>query len=93
LYESNLPEYTKTFIFFEAILAQVVTFAFGAEFPRFFSAEHRALLNSRSTNPDAYTLLSSSRMSKDDKASVAAAQLLIDDEPDDWCVATPRGPK
>ncbi|KAF2026155.1 hypothetical protein FB567DRAFT_330742 [Paraphoma chrysanthemicola] len=23
-------------------------------------------------------------MSKDDKASVAAAQLLIDDEPDDW---------
>jgi hypothetical protein len=32
-------------------------------------------------------------MSKDDKASVAAAQLLIDDEPDDWCVATLRGPK
>jgi cytochrome c oxidase assembly factor 4 len=25
-------------------------------------------------------------MSKDDKASAAAAQLLIDDEPDDWCV-------
>jgi hypothetical protein len=24
-------------------------------------------------------------MSKDEKASVAAAQLLIDDEPDDWC--------
>jgi cytochrome c oxidase assembly factor 4 len=25
-------------------------------------------------------------MSKDDKAGAAAAQLLIDDEPDDWCV-------
>lgn len=25
-------------------------------------------------------------MSKDGKASAAAAQLLIDDEPDDWCV-------
>jgi hypothetical protein len=25
-------------------------------------------------------------MSKDEKASAAAAQLLIDDEPDDWCV-------
>jgi hypothetical protein len=24
-------------------------------------------------------------MSKDDKAGAAAAQLLIDDEPDDWC--------
>jgi hypothetical protein len=26
------------------------------------------------------------KMPKDEKASAAAAQLLIDDEPDDWCV-------
>jgi cytochrome c oxidase assembly factor 4 len=26
-------------------------------------------------------------MSNDDKARAAAAQLVIDDEPDDWCVA------
>jgi hypothetical protein len=33
---------------------------------------------------------SSFNMSKDQKASAAAAQLLIDDEPDDWCVQWPR---
>jgi hypothetical protein len=29
-------------------------------------------------------------MSKDQKASAAAAQLLIDDQPDDWYVQWPR---
>jgi hypothetical protein len=30
---------------------------------------------------------SSFKMSNDDRARAAAAQLVIDDEPDDWCVA------
>jgi hypothetical protein len=41
--------------------------------------------HSRLNYPSLIPALALLNMSKDDKASAAAAQLLIDDEPDDWC--------
>jgi hypothetical protein len=64
---------------------KVVTLTLGAEFSRLFSAEHRALLTP-SALFDSTPNPSSLQMPKDEKASAVAAHLLIDDEPDDWCV-------
>jgi hypothetical protein len=61
-----------------------VTFTVGTEFCRACSVHHRAFTSS---HPSATTPTPALfKMSKDEKASAAAAQLLIDDEPDDWCV-------
>jgi hypothetical protein len=38
------------------------------------------------TLQSSFTVLALSNMSKEDKARAAAAQLVIDDEPDDWYV-------
>jgi len=40
------------------------------------------------TSYNQFRFLNSSKMSNDDKARAAAAQLVIDDEPDDWYVST-----
>lgn len=79
-----IPEYTKTFNFFDAIVCSVVTFTLGAKLRRSLSADPERFLAVTCLDQPRYS--ASFKMPKDDKASAAAAQLLIDDEPDDWCV-------
>lgn len=84
---SHIPEYTKTFIFLLAIMSRVVTFTQRTVFLRRPSVHQTSAAHFSGLTPPASPIPSSYKMPADDKSRVAAAQLLIDDEPDEWCVA------
>jgi hypothetical protein len=79
-----IPEYTRTFIFLDAIVLDMVTFTNG---PIFSARAQSTTLQCTTVFTPPNSIPSSFKMSNEDKARAAAAQLVIDDEPDDWCVA------
>ena len=79
----SIPEYTKTFNF---LVAMMVTLCFGAEIVRLYAVKDWAeFADAARVTTHTFVVPSSSRMSKDTKAQAAAAQMMVDDEPDEWC--------
>jgi hypothetical protein len=75
------------FIFLVAMMSDVVTFTNGTRVsPTVSRAQPGAVYQSVSTHQSPGITRSLFNMSNEDKARAAAAQLVIDDEPDEWCV-------